>query len=272
VGTRRQRSPATSSPADIEQYLRETFVDGLRSPRSRSGLISALKSWYGWLLRSGLISADPTIRVAYPKINRLLPRPFSPDHLKRLFAVPAPTTPKGRRDIALMMTALAAGPRVSELIALNVEDITFTATGAALRIVDGKGGKERTVKIRNRPARWILELCIGEPPEGPVFRSAVRGRPPRRLTKGGVEHILTAIGVAAHFSKGSVHAHRFRATYATRLHEEGHAIEEISVTMGHSDINTTRGYIAVSPRTQDRTTIGDRFIRSIEPTWSDADE
>lgn len=269
----------------LSEWMRSLFYDqGNLSNRSRASKLSALRSFFGWLVFAGHLRHDPTKDMPSPRIQPALPQKFSTDELRLLFAAPSRETLQGKRDIAILKTLYAAGPRVSELVGLNQSDITDTGGYIRLQIKDGKGGKGRTVTMRTNPSRSLREwLAIRR--ELPSTSDAVF----IRLHKGGkstetdrlstryILDIIKKYAAIVGIDSADAFCHKMRSTFATDLYDSGddkcprcgHAVRnigiyEIMALMGHADPKTTMGYIAISERTLRKTAIPDKRFREIE--------
>ena len=144
----------------------------------------------------------------------------------------------------MMQVLLETGARVSEFVALRVEDVALAER--AIVIEDGKGGKRREVPIRTELAR-LVALHVGSRRSGPLFLSRQRradGRPPA-FTRQRIGQIVRHIAHAAGISK-RIYPHLLRHTMATRLLAIGMDITDVQKFLGHEDIATTRIYAATS--------------------------
>ncbi len=148
-------------------------------------------------------------------------------------------------QVGLMMQALLeTGTRVSEFVALRVEDVSLAER--AVVIEDGKGGKRREVPMRPELAR-LLALHVGSRRSGPLFVSRQRrtdGRPPA-FTRQRIGQIVRQMAHGAGISK-RIYPHLLRHTMATRLLAIGMDITDVQKFLGHEDIATTRIYAETS--------------------------
>jgi site-specific recombinase XerD len=168
--------------------------------------------------------------------------------VEALLQAPDLTTWFGRRDHALMLLALQTGLRLSEIIALNVEDLVedlLFGTGAHVRVL-GKGRKERCTPLARR-TKEVLKQWLKEPPRGkerPLFTNAYGGR----LSPDGVQYIVakhvaaTAV-VCPSLAQKRVTPHVFRHTAAMELLLAGVDRTVIALWLGHESIETTQIYL-----------------------------
>ncbi len=114
--------------------------------------LSALRSFFKYLLKEGAISHNPLEEIDAPKLEKTIPSPLTIEEIDRLFQQPDTQTYLGFRDRTIMELFYSSGLRISELIGLNRSD--FDATNLTLR-VRGKGKKERVIPITKNAAAWI---------------------------------------------------------------------------------------------------------------------
>jgi site-specific recombinase XerD len=149
---------------------------------------------------------------------------------------------EGRRDRAVLILALQAGLRVSELLALDCRDITLDTGGGHVH-VEGKGRKQRAVPLTTQAkAVWLAERA-GQP-DDPLFRT----RTGRRLSRDAVErrvatHVTTAAQQCASLDDKRVHPHVLRHSCAMSLLQAGVDSTVIALWLGHADVRSTQHYI-----------------------------
>jgi integrase/recombinase XerD len=237
-----------ASPLDVSSKLLREFVYHLKdlglSPASIRRNISALRTYYRFLLTDGLVVRDPTERLETPKRWRTLPEVLSIDEVGRLLAAPTLDETLVFRDRALLELAYAAGLRVSEWIGIALRDVMLDE---GLVRVFGKGSKERLVPIGRcaigaisvylRELRPKLERGEGK---GILFLNA-RGQP---LTRMGAWKILRKYVKEAKIEK-HVSPHTLRHSFATHLLEGGADLRAVQEMLGHADISTTQIYTHV---------------------------
>jgi integrase/recombinase XerD len=242
LATRDVRRPGEASPADLREFVYALKDRGLEATSIRRTL-SAVRTYYTFLLGEGLVVSDPTERVELPRTWRRLPDALGRQDIDRLLAAPDPGAPLFWRDKALLEFAYASGVRVSELVALRVRDLDLEE---GLAMVVGKGAKERVVPV-GRAAIRALEVYLREirpglarSTEGAVFLNA-RGRP---LSRMGVWKILRRHVERAGIQR-RVTPHTLRHSFATHLLEGGADLAAVQEMLGHADIATTQIYTHV---------------------------
>jgi integrase/recombinase XerD len=238
----------TLAPLDVTARLLREYVYHLKdlglSPASIRRNVSAIRTYYRFLIGDGIVVRDPSERLETPKRWRELPDVLSVDEIKRLIAAPTLDDTMVFRDRALLELAYGAGLRVSEWISLTVRDLLFDE---GLVRVFGKGSKERVVPIGRsaigaaavylRELRPKLEKGEGK---GILFLNA-RGRP---LTRMGAWKILRGYVERAEITK-HVTPHTLRHSFATHLLEGGADLRAVQEMLGHVDISTTQIYTHV---------------------------
>jgi len=239
---------AARAPVDVTARLLRDFVYQLKdiglAPASIRRSVSALRTYYRFLLADGIVVRDPSERLETPKRWRTLPEVLTVDEVQRLLASPTLDDPLYFRDRALLELAYGAGLRVSEWITLGVRDLLLEE---ALVRVFGKGSKERLVPIGRqaiaavaiyvRELRPRLEKGEGK---GVLFLNA-RGQP---LTRMGAWKILQRHVERAGIEK-RVTPHTLRHSFATHLLEGGADLRAVQEMLGHADISTTQIYTHV---------------------------
>ena len=216
---------------------------GLAPPSIRRAL-SAIRTYFAFLLAEGHVTSDPTERVELPRIWRRLPDVLGREEVVQLLEAPDPGDGLYWRDRALLEFAYASGVRVSELTGLLVRNVLMEEGVAS---VVGKGSKERMVPM-GRGAIQALAVYIRETRPrldrgrsgGVVFLNA-RGGP---LSRMGVWKILRKHVERAGITK-RVTPHTLRHTFATHLLEGGADLAAVQEMLGHADITTTQIYTHV---------------------------
>ncbi len=243
LGRRAVSSAAAASPTDLREFVYHLKDAGLQ-PTSIRRCISAVRTYYGFLVGEGLVAADPSERVELPRTWRRLPGVLTRADLERLLDAPQLEDRMYWRDKAMLEFAYASGVRVSELTSLRLRDLVL-ADGFA-RVL-GKGAKERMVPVGSTATRvlqsYLRELrpaLAGTDSEGAVFLNA-QGGP---LTRMGVWKILRKHVKAAGIRR-QVTPHTLRHSFATHLLEGGADLAAVQEMLGHADIATTQIYTHV---------------------------
>jgi len=255
---------------DIEAWLKDLYYHHANFQNvSRSSKLSALKVFWQWLLARGLIQTGPVSLIPSPRVVRPMPKKFTTSQLSRIFGAPDVTTPRGIRDLAILKTLYGTGPRVNEIRGLNLDDVHPSGPSSVYLHYQTKGGKERMVRLARNPSEALLRWCaIREAHAAPgvraLFVSLQQPTPGTRLSNKAYNSILKKYAAAIGITTERVFVHRMRTTFATDLYDLGYNILEISIQMGHSGVETTQRYIAVSERALKKTAIPEKRWRELE--------
>jgi len=235
--------PGEATAGDLREFVYHLKDQGLQATSIRRNL-SAIRTFYAFLIAEGVVVTDPTERLESPVVWRRLPDVLSRAEVERLLEAPNLGDKFYWRDKALLELAYASGVRVSELISVRIRDLDLEEGFAQ---VFGKGSKERLVPIGEsavralrvylRELRPVLERGAGK---GVVFLNG-RGTP---LTRMGVWKILQLHVERAGIQK-RVTPHTLRHTFATHLLEGGADLAAVQEMLGHADISTTQIYTHV---------------------------
>jgi len=230
----------------LRDYLSHLMEQGLVKA-SIARKLSAIRSFYRYLLREGMIPTSPVATTSSPKLDRRLPSFLTIEEVEQLLEAPDLATPQGLRDRALLELLYASGLRVSELVSLNLEQVNLDTN--EIRAI-GKGAKERVVLI-GRPAAEALStyLSQGRPK---LFGTKIRmtnalfvNRYGERLVKRRVQRILEKYANIAGIDK-RVYPHLLRHTFATHLLDGGADLRVVQELLGHADLSSTQIYTHVT--------------------------
>lgn len=234
------------SPVGVTRMLVRRYIAALSTRqfarRTIARKAAALRRYFAWAVRDGLVESDPTLGVHVSAGAGRLPRVLDRRELDHLLdAGPAEGEPLWRRhrDNAVLEVLYGSGVRVSELCGLEVEQVRLSELAL---IVWGKGAKERRVPL-SEPAAAALETWLRTRPEvvpvdaGAVLFANERGKP---LTPRDVRRILDRR------SSVPTHPHALRHTFATHLLDGGADLRAVQELLGHSDVATTQRYTHVS--------------------------
>jgi len=207
--------------------------------------LSAIRSFYRYLLREGTLETSPLEKASSPKLDKRLPSFLTIEEAKQLIEAPDLSTPQGQRDRALLELLYAAGLRVSELAQLDLEQVNLDTLEIR---VWGKGSKERMVLI-GKPAARALEAylsqgrpkLLGEKRSNALFLNRYGGR----LRERRVQRILGKYAKIAGIEK-RVHPHMLRHTFATHLLDGGADLRVVQELLGHANLSSTQIYTHVT--------------------------
>ncbi|MBI4259177.1 MAG: site-specific tyrosine recombinase XerD [Actinobacteria bacterium] len=234
----------------VAEYVRwlsgTTYEPGKRYTTSSVARgVAAVRSLHRFLVREGEAPADPTAGLVRPRVPRRLPRPLSVEEVGRVLASPGDDTIAGLRDRAVLETLYGAGLRVSELVAMDVDDVDLEE--GSVRVV-GKGDKERVVPIGRYAREAIAAYLTRARPSmaAPRSRAALfLNRRGGRLTRHGVARVLAEHAGRAGIRR-SVSPHTLRHSFATHLLEGGADVRVVGELLGHASVATTQIYTLVT--------------------------
>ncbi len=211
--------------------------------------LAAVRSWYRFLCRQGLLSTNPAAGLKGPKQDKKLPHFLSEADLDRLLTAPPADAPLGIRDRAILETLYSAGMRVSELVGLNLDDLDD-----GLATVRGKGKRERLVILgdaaRASLQNWLGVRCsmqpqartrVREAAAAAVFLNRRGGRLTTRSVARLLEKYLKQAGLDPRTSP-----HTLRHSFATHLLDRGADIRSVQELLGHRSLTTTQVYTHVT--------------------------
>lgn len=250
--------------SDVEQFLRdipakpsevsssdiESHMDSLSSnvsKRTQARVLSALNSFFDWLILEGERKDNPCDNVDAPKIGRYLPEVLSVEEVESILDSVDLTTWYGIRDRAILEVLYGCGLRVSEAVTLKISDI-YAEKGFVS--VVGKGDKQRIVPI-GEPAVEAVEKYLEVRPlaydkmcEDILFLNKF-GRP---LSRVAVFKMVKNQAAAAGVTK-EISPHTFRHSFATHLIENGADLRVVQEMLGHENILTTEIYTHIDTST-----------------------
>ena len=206
------------------------------SPTSINSYVRAIKSFWSWLQREGIIKSNPLATMPAPKIGKRLPKVLTEDELRRVLRVAS----QSDRDYALISLFVDSGIRLSELCGLTPDDVE----NDRVRVI-GKGDKERYAYISKETRLAVTLYYTDERPEPVADNKLFLNRDGRPLTTGRVQKVLERIGKAAEVSQ-RLAPHKLRHSFATLSLRYGSNLEVLRRQLGHTDIKTTEIYIGLS--------------------------
>lgn len=210
------------------------------SRRSLARKISAVRSFFRWLIREGKLKQNPFELISTPKLAKRLPNFLYQEEVNKLLEAIDTAKPAGLRDAALFDLLYSSGIRVSEAVKLNLSDLDLTE--GEVRVM-GKGSKERISLIGSQAikalTRYIKERKKGE------SKAVFLNHSGSRLTQRSVERLIKFYAKAAGIDK-PLTPHTLRHTFATHLLSGGADLRTVQELLGHSSLSTTQVYTHIS--------------------------
>ena len=241
-----------TDPAQADHTLIRSWVVELmqqhRDPRTVNRKIACLRSYYKFLLRTGVVQKNPMLRITSPKVAKKLPDFVPEDSLNGLLnSFEFPDTLAGVRDQLILELLYGTGIRLSELLGIKHADLSLP--GKAVRVT-GKGNKQRIVPL-NPTLLLVLERYIafqqrefgaGSNAHG-ILLVTDKGEPLyEKFVYRTVKHYLSQITTAA----GQQHPHVLRHSFATHLLGKGADLNAIKELLGHANLAATQVYTHLS--------------------------
>ena len=227
--------------ADIRAFMAQRRSESLGS-RSLARVLSALKSFFRFLEREGVVATEALNVIRTPKLPKSLPKALTVNEARQTIAVTESMEERpwvAARDMAVLSLCYGAGLRISEALALTAGDLE-----AQVLRVTGKGGKVRLVPLIE-PVRKAIDLYLELTPfkswpEEPLFRGVRGGVLSPRLIQQRMVQLRGALGLPP-----SATPHALRHSFATHLLGRGGDLRAIQELLGHASLSTTQIYTAV---------------------------
>jgi len=255
-----QTAVATQTKTNLDQLLLAVDTNSVRaflaflntqqySKATIARKLATLRSFYKFLTKRGQLTVNPVLSVRTPKQDKRLPRFLEYDQVKKLLETPPLDNWLGARDRAILETLYSTGVRVSELVALNLDDIDFL--GEVLH-VRGKGKKERITPIGTSALQTIqqyLELrnkraaANGNFDSKVLFVNKLGKRLSTRSVRRKMDKYLKMAGLDLAFSP-----HSLRHSFATHMLNNGADLRSVQELLGHQSLSTTQIYTHLTTR------------------------
>ena len=223
----------TLTAAEVQGFAARRHRNGL-SGRSIQRRLSALRTFFDFLIREGLAEHNPARSVRAPKVARRLPKALDPDETADLLDGAPPQGYEAVRDHAILELLYSSGLRLAEAQGLSIADLDL-ASGVVS--VLGKGSKRRIVpvgrKAREALRRWLAVRQGGEEPA--VFVSRSGRRLGARAIQDRVRRFAARHGI-------DLHPHMLRHSFASHLLESSGDLRAVQELLGHADLGTTQIY------------------------------
>ena len=206
-------------------------------PASLALRLSALRSFFDWLVNQGELKANPAKGISAPKAPRHLPKNIDVDDVNRLLDIDL-NDPLAVRDRAMLEVMYGAGLRLSELVGLDIKHLDLD-TGEVW--VMGKGSKERRLPIGRNAVAWIehwldLRGLFGSD-EDALFLSKLG----KRISARNVQKRFAEWGIKQGLNS-HVHPHKLRHSFATHMLESSGDLRGVQELLGHANLSTTQIY------------------------------
>lgn len=257
------QNTVTSYCSDVEKFLK--FMDGAAmdvssediglylhsrrgiSKRSQARILSALRSFFGWMVLDGLIEDNPCDKVDSPKLGRTLPDVLSVEEVDAVIGSVDLSTWQGKRNRAILEILYGCGLRVSEAVELRMSCLYFDE--GFIRVI-GKGNKERLVPVGEMAADAVNEYleCRPMPYDSRYDDLVFLNRFGKSLSRQSMFKVIKVQALVADVRK-EISPHTFRHSFATHLVENGADLRLVQEMLGHENLTTTEIYTHVDSTT-----------------------
>ena len=234
--------------ADVMGYIAHRRADKATTANRR---LTVLKRFYRLGIRKNLVKADPCLNLRAAKQAPRFPKTLSESQVEALLSAPDTDTPLGIRDRTMLELMYASGLRVSEMVDLKTIEVGLNE--GVVRVISGKGGKERLVPFGAEAATWLkkyLEIARPQLLDTKAQHKATQDLFLARHTGQGmtrqafwhiIKHYATLAGIDVPLSP-----HTLRHAFATHLLNHGADLRVVQLLLGHADISTTQIYTHVA--------------------------
>ncbi len=235
-----EETPVNISAETLRMFIYEVGKE--LHARSQSRLISALKSFFKFLLLENYREDFPMETIDTPKFGMKLPDTLSLEEIDAIIAGIDLSTEEGHRNRAIIETLYGCGLRVSELVNLHLSDLFFSE--GFIRVL-GKGNKQRLVPISEYTQKEINNYILHQRKNIPIVKEfsdiVFLNRRGKQLTRAMIFTIIKQAASAIGLTK-TISPHTFRHSFATHLLENGANLRAIQLMLGHESITTTEIY------------------------------
>jgi integrase/recombinase XerC len=221
----------------VRMFAARAHAGGL-GPRSVQRRLSAVRGFFGYLVREGAAASNPAVDIRAPKAARRLPGTLDVDQINQLLETPAGDA-LALRDRAIMELFYSSGLRLAELVGLSLTDIDLA--DRTVRVM-GKGSKTRIVPVGRKAVEairtWLRErAALADIDETALFVGKFGERLKPRAIQLRIAHWAKRAGLPSR-----VYPHLFRHSFATHLLESSKDLRGVQELLGHADISTTQVY------------------------------
>jgi len=230
--------------ADLTAYMASKRDDKASTANRR---LTVFKRFYRYALRQHLVEQDPCLKLRAAKQAQRFPKVLSEEQITTLLNTPDTGEALGLRDRTMLELMYASGLRVSEIVSLKT--VALGLNEGVVRVVNGKGGKERLVPFGAEAGDWLRRYLQEARPvllEGKTCQEVFVGRHTGSgLTRQAFWSIIKRYAQLADI-KVPLSPHTLRHAFATHLLNHGADLRVVQLLLGHSDISTTQIYTHVA--------------------------
>jgi integrase/recombinase XerD len=243
-------TPEGIAPAHVSAYSRHlaSRPEGAFVASSMARMLSSVRGFHRFLVEEGLVVTDAAVDTKPPKLGSRLPKAITIEQMGAVLAATDGDEPQRLRDKALLELLYATGARISEAVALNVDDVV---DGEVVRLL-GKGGKQRIVPVGSFARAAIDAYLVRARPvfsvRGTSTPALFLGTRGQRVSRQNAWLIIRAAAERAELGF-EISPHTFRHSFATHLLQGGADVRVVQELLGHSSVATTQIYTLVTADT-----------------------
>jgi integrase/recombinase XerD len=244
----RQKFIYDANAADVMAYIAHRRSDKATTANRR---LTVLRRFYRLGIRKNLIKADPCLNLRAAKQAPRFPKTLSESQIESLLAAPDLNTALGVRDRTMLELMYASGLRVSEIVSLKTIEVGLNE--GVVRVVSGKGGKERLVPFGMEAATWLKRYL--DESRSQLLSASKQNSSSQYLflarhtgdgmTRQAFWHIIKRYATIANINV-PLSPHTLRHAFATHLLNHGADLRVVQLLLGHADISTTQIYTHVA--------------------------
>ena len=252
-----EEGPKLEDWQDVKKNTITDYMEHLKTSGYTSSTVArkvaAIKSFFHFFVAEKNVTQDPTDERTSHTGKKRMPKAISPGEIDRLLHAPADESgPKSQRDMALLEMLYASGMRVTELVSLDVSDITFSNTKGTVQVRGKRPNKEREIPL-NGPVLNTLKVYIEGGREqlihDPNVTALFLNNRGQRLTRQGlwliIKHYVEAVGISS-----EVTPHTLRHSFAAHNLSQGKSLQDIQKLLGHANISTTQMYAHINQESE----------------------
>ena len=229
---------------ELTAYIAHRRADKATTANRR---LTVFKRFYRHALRHQWVQRDPCMTLRAAKQAQRFPKTLSEDQVTSLINAPDTETPLGLRDRTMLELMYASGLRVSEIVSLKT--VAISLNEGVVRIVNGKGGKERLVPFGGEAGEWLRKylgeartmLLAGKASDAVFIGRHTGGALTRQAFWALIKRYATLAQIPVALSP-----HTLRHAFATHLLNHGADLRVVQLLLGHADISTTQIYTHVA--------------------------
>jgi len=240
-----QNCPLESVQSQHIQRFLQQRIEQKTSWRSLARFLSTLRGFYQFLIREALIHEDPTATIPLPKLPSYLPQTLTEKEVEQLLDAPDVSKTLGLRDRAMLELLYGSGFRVSELVALRIDQLNERQ---GMIRVTGKGNKERLVPVGEESLDWLQRFLVEA--RGALLKGCLSDAlfPTARgpaMTRQAFWYLIKKYARKAGIEK-ELSPHSLRHAFATHLVNHGADLRVVQLLLGHANLSTTQIYTHVA--------------------------